>query len=485
MAQDIGLTIPYNKNAERKKQREEDADYLLDQLENLLPMKKLKELKIQEIQKKFLKDEKGIKTLLETKTINKNIAKFMLSQNKEIMRKKKTEVKDKYYGMEDYISTLGDWLPDSVKADLEIQDLNKKSEERLKAIDELLRANIVTPDRARYLKIKNKLTLQYEKFFIKQKWFKQVTDKLTGLGRAISDGAGSWFWKIITFLSGMAIFDPEGKYLNKIIDAIGKALSTLFGKMNLGKFIDNFFNVITKVMPNIVKKIYDSVAGYIQQFLMKFRNLFPKDSMTYKILDTITSWFGANGVITDFFHNIAKYTPQILAILLALGTLDKIGPQIVAIIGALKDAFIALSENKALQVLLGGVALGIGKTYFDRWKTEKQAQLGKKIDEGLAIGAAKVKDLAGTGVSKVKNIFSNEDNKKESSAKTKEDKKKLEDLRKKYEDLKKKSEERKRSEEKKAEIIKSGRAENAAVRPKILSRPKIMEISDVTKRYAV
>lgn len=462
MPQNSGITIPFSDAALRKKEKKDDVDYLFYRIEHLLPIKQLKKLKLDEIQKKFLKEDTTIKALLKTDAISKSMAKYLTAQSKRSMQGKKRTIKSKYFGMEDYLDTLDKWLPNSVKAEMTSNELNKKSEERLKAIDELLRANIISPDHARYMRIKNKLTLQYEKFFIKQKWFKNVSDKLTNIGKSIADSAGSWFWKIISFIAGMAIFDPQGEMLGKLIDTIGNAISKVFEKINLNKFIDNVINVITIAIPKLVNKIFGSIANPISILFKKFANLFPKDSKTYEILMMISGWFGPKGVILNFVKNISKYMPQILAVILALGALDKIGPQIVSIITAIttsiKDIMSFAIEHKWELMALAG-ALGL-------------AMAGRKSE---------IKEKE---VKKETEIKLKKEVEKRSKGKTGAEKKAYEFITP-TERLKKQDEirQQKRIEEDK-KLIENKRSENIINRPKMLSRPKDNNVGKTTSDYS-
>jgi len=101
------------------------------------------------------------------------------------------------------------------------KEIIKLEEEKAKRDDELkklLDMGALSMKQVKYLKFKNKLTLMYHKWIVKNKWF----SKITRVFRKMAKGSEGFLSKLLKSLFLLAIFDPKGKFLSSILSFIIK-----------------------------------------------------------------------------------------------------------------------------------------------------------------------------------------------------------------------------------------------------------------------
>jgi hypothetical protein len=259
----------------------------------------------------------------------------------------------------------------------EIQEEQKNIHPAIK----ILTTYFVNPIKSRYDKVRRKLVDKYHTIFVKGKFFEKVKDTFKKL---ISSLTGTWLTKLFGAILALAIFDPKGKILGKIIEYLVKAVTFILNAIAnyTPMLIKNIINIITVVLPDAIKKILTGIFAALYNVFDIWMKEFPKESAMYKVLEFIRNIFSKDSPLLSFLQKIAEYFPFILAgiaivkaytvAMSILNTVMALNPVTLIIIGI-------IAALTALYIWRDKIA-GWFESFFDWFK---QLGIGFKILGGV------------------------------------------------------------------------------------------------------
>lgn len=181
----------------------------------------------------------------------------------------------------------------------EALELQQKAIEKQQQIANLLSIGELSPSQAKYLKIKNKLTTEYQKWIIKRKFF----GTLMGSLKDIASNAGGWLKTLFKFLFVATLFPKLLPMLiNLFINILNFVLKYIikFIPRMVKMFIKIFTEILPKAVIQIVKTIFPTISIMFRDWGRKMEKEFPALSKISKGLSNI---FGKDGFLTKFVLN--------------------------------------------------------------------------------------------------------------------------------------------------------------------------------------
>lgn len=227
--------------------------------------------------------------------------------------------------------------------------------------------NISSPIKTRFTKMKEKLSIAYDKWIVKGKFFKKALGSL----RSIASRGGFWFFRLLKLLFLLAIFDPKGKFLSSILRFLTKILVWVIRIIakNLPTLIMTMVKLVTEIIPALLKEVINAVFQALSDMFINWAKRIEKESpFLAKVLRFIGELFGKDGLLRKFFVAIAGAFPIIFAIMgvIAIGA-KLLGPimllakvlkflifkAIIPFFGALKALALFLLANPIVAVIAG------------------------------------------------------------------------------------------------------------------------------------
>jgi len=226
-----------------------------------------------------------------------------LAQQKEFAEKQEEKAKEEGKERQELQNTLN-VISDKNQ---QLNELQETSNEREDQIARLLQLGGMTQKQAKYLRIRNKLTLTYHKWLIKNKLFQTIS---VGL-KKMASGAGSFLMTLIKFLLVATLFPGLLPMLInmfiKIVLAIIKAITPFIPKMVL-----MFIKIMTETIPDALKKIVSALFPALSTMFGTWAGqLEASHPLLAKILRGLQSVFGADGFLTKF---VLKAIPFIIGL---------------------------------------------------------------------------------------------------------------------------------------------------------------------------
>ena len=136
---------------------------------------------------------------------------------------------------EKHLNSMSSGMTDIRNALKEIQ----KEQKNIHPAIRILTTYFVNPIKTKYDKVRRKLVDKYHNIFVKGKFFEKVKDTFKKL---ISSLTGNWLTKLFGAILALAIFDPKGKILGRIIEYLVKAVTFIL-------------NAIANYTPMLIKNI--------------------------------------------------------------------------------------------------------------------------------------------------------------------------------------------------------------------------------------
>lgn len=198
----------------------------------------------------------------------------------------------------------------------QILDFMKNAEKQQERRDEQIR-NVVS-DKPSNKKIREKLLGVYEKWFIKNKFFRKV---MTGLNKMIDAATGSFF-KFLKILLLGSIFGAD--FIASILDIVIN-VAVMFIEIlakHLPRIIRTAIYVITDVLPRAFMRAVEAIAPALGKLFFELLKDTPLEGLGIWLREA----FGPNGAFTNFLKGLAPVIPYLIAAWGALAVVGKYGP---------------------------------------------------------------------------------------------------------------------------------------------------------------
>lgn len=227
-------------------------------------------------------------------------------------------------------------LDENTQKTLEAEIKKEKEEEAFRQSQEKLN-KLLNP--SPLVKVKNKLTAEYDKWIVKNKFLKKTSDIFKGILSGLKGLASGGIGTFLETLFILALLGP--KFAKSILSMVVNLIIMVAGIVipMIPGVIRTFIGIIKDVLPPLAIQLIDSIFPMIGQAI---DDLF-RGSALFGIGE---KFFGKNGILTTFFKGMAKFIPIFMGLLVAIkifSAMMAINP-VVAIIMGIALALFAFYE---------------------------------------------------------------------------------------------------------------------------------------------
>jgi len=253
------------------------------------------------------------------------------------------------------------------KTSEESLELQKKEDIRNEEILKLANKGFIDRAQEKYLKLKNKATVYFNKHLVKKKWLQNIGKSL----QTMAQNAGSWIMQLLKFLFVMALFPGLLDTIINIFTSVAMFLIKILTKF-APIIIRRMVKIITETLPNALKKAISLIFPAIGRMFEAWGKDLAKDlPFLGMIVQKIGTLFGPDGILTNFFKGLAGLTPFFIGAGIALKVFFKFKPLFTVLNGILGK--------------MGGLLFKLTTKLFPEFTkglTSMRGVLGKGIKEG-------------------------------------------------------------------------------------------------------
>lgn len=206
--------------------------------------------------------------------------------------------------------------------------------------------------KSRFQRIREKLTLHYEKWFIKGKFFKRVAD---GFKRLIAASASS-FMKFLKLLLLFSVFPGLLDAIINIFINVAVMFVNILAK-HIPRIVMTAIRIITEVLPRAWMRIVEAIFPALSRMFYEWAR--HATGILKPILEALGNFFG-NKEVQEFFKGLGKLIPYFIAIWAGLALIGKLAGPIMKLAKGAVLLFKAFSAFGVAMMKLFGILKVVG-----------------------------------------------------------------------------------------------------------------------------